>query len=239
MRLAAILLAGGAGTRLGHPENKVFLPVAGQPLLGWSLRAFDRSPLIDDIVLVVREADRRHVDEVLARQPTSKLRTTVAGGASRHDSEDAGLAALVGDIAEGRTDYVLIHDAARPFVSQDLLARVVRTAREVGGAIPGLDVEHPVYRLGDGGLLESLSSVSFRRVQTPQAFRAAPLLDAYRAAKRDGFQAIDTSQTIERYGRLNVAVVPGDPRNIKVTFADDLSAVEQLAAVWPGCERSG
>lgn len=232
MRTAAILLAGGSGTRLRGGENKAYLPLGGKPLISWSLDLFERSPLIDDVVLVVRAVDGT---QVMALTPSvTKLRAVVEGGATRHASEHAGLTAIAPDIDSGGTGLVLVHDAARPFVSADLLARVVETAATAGGAVPCLRLETPVFRTVEPRRLEPVAVDDLRRAQTPQAFRARQLLAAYRAAAGDGFTGFDTAEAVQRYTRLEIRAVAGDPRNIKVTFVEDLYAAEELAATWPG-----
>lgn len=233
MSTAAILVAGGASTRVQHAENKVYLPVAGRPLVAWSLAGLASSPLIDVIVLVIRAGDAERAQAVLAAEPIDKLVAVVEGGATRQASELAGLQALSEVIESGGVELVCIHDAARPFVSQDLLARVLRTARERGGALPGLPLEYDLLlRMAAGGDAETVPTADLRRVQTPQAFRARPLLAAYRAARKADFHGVDTATSVEHFGDLDVRVVPGDPRNVKVTFAQDLVTVEELAARW-------
>lgn len=221
-----MLLAGGSGTRLrggGDGENKVYLRVGGRPMVSWSLDLFQSSPLVDDVVLVIRAADAG------LAPPIPKLRATVEGGPTRQDSELAGLQALAGAIESGEVGLVLIHDAARPFVSADLLTRVLRAARAVGGAVPGLPFAAPVFRAAAGGL-ERVAVDDVRRMQTPQAFRSRELLAAYRAAARAGFAGADTAECVQRYSDLDVAVVAGDPRNLKVTYPEDLAAAGRLAS---------
>lgn len=231
---AAIVLAGGAGTRLQAHENKVYLPVGGRPLLAWSLAAFAAHPRITDIVLVIRNDDRDRAEEALAAHPVAKLSAIVPGGAARHDSEYAGLTALAAQIERGLIGLVCIHDAARPFVRADLLTRVLDTAEACGGAIPGLPLEPPVLLHADGmgGAASTVDTADLRRVQTPQAFRAPDLLSAFRDAERAGFSGVDTAETVARFSDLSVEVVTGDPDNVKVTFVEDLFAVEALAEAW-------
>jgi 2-C-methyl-D-erythritol 4-phosphate cytidylyltransferase len=230
VRTAAILLAGGSSTRLQHSENKVYLRIGGRPLLSWSLDRFESSPLVDDIVLVIRAGDRRQAGALEAG--TTKLRAIVEGGPTRHASERAGLEAVARPIEAGEIDLVLVHDAARPFVSADLLARVIETARRVGGAVPSLPLETPVFRSLGPQRLEQVDVGDLRRVQTPQAFWARELLAAHRAAAPDGFVGVDTAESIQRYRNLEIAAVEGDPHNIKVTFVEDLFAAEELASTW-------
>jgi 2-C-methyl-D-erythritol 4-phosphate cytidylyltransferase len=230
---AAIVLAGGSGTRLQRVENKVYLQLGGQTLLAWSLRTFERSPLVDRIVLVVRAGDEDRAAAVTEPLRLRKLTETVVGGSTRHESERAGLEALAADIATQAVDLIAIHDAARPFVREALLERVFTTAREVGGAVPALElVGEFLLRVGADGAPAPVPTTELRRVQTPQAFRARELLAAYRRASEEAFHGVDTAESVERFSDLQVGTVPGDPDNIKVTFVEDLILAEELAASW-------
>lgn len=218
----AVVLAGGSGSRFGRPRNKVYLPLAGSTVVGWALRGFDH-PRIGRIVLVHRaeDADLARSAAADAGRPVE----LVTGGAERHDSEWRALSYLAADIETGAVDVVLMHDAARPIVAAALVTTVVDVARSSGAAIPGLALE-------DVGDLVPPPAPGSRlvRVQTPQAFRAAPLLAAYAAAERDGFRGTDTASCVERYSDLPVQCVPGDPAGLKVTYSGDLAAVEAVLA---------
>jgi len=239
MTTTAILLAGGSGTRLGTGDNKAYLDLDGHALLAWSLAAFERCELIDDVVLVTRPEDRERAHAVAAATNITKLRDVVAGGATRHESEQAGLDAIAASITDGTITLVAIHDAARPFVSGALLARLLDTAAARGGSVPGLPVGAPslIRTAGDdeADMVTStlVDTSTLRRMQTPQAFHAAGLLAAYRAASAAGFHGIDTAETVEHHGDLEVVVVAGDPDNRKVTYTDDLAAATARAANWP------
>lgn len=233
MTATAILLAGGAGTRLQQATNKVYLAVGDHPLLRWSLMSLLDSALVDDAVLVIRDEDAGHARQALDDRLEARVRAIVTGGSTRHASEAAGLEAIAADIDAGTIDVVLIHDAARPFVSGTLIARTVATARRVGGAVPALPLEATLVRVDRGQLHGGLMAGHVRRVQTPQAFAAQPLLAAYRAAAVEGFTGSDTAECVLRYTSLEVAAVEGDPDNVKVTYAEDLAHAQQLATRWP------
>lgn len=228
-RTAALVLAGGSGTRTGWRDNKVLVPIAGRSPLQRSLTTLAAVRAVDDVVIVVRAHDRDAV--VAAEMSTPKVRAIVAGGGTRHASEWAGLQAVAPAIAADEIDLVLIHDAARPFARPELITTLVTTARAVGGAVPGLTVEAGVFHCGADRVAPTPVPVDdLRRVQTPQAFRAAPLLGAYRAAAGSGFDGVDTAACVERFAPdLRVVVIPGDPDNIKVTVAFDLAAAEAIA----------
>ena len=229
--VAAIILAGGSGSRVQKEINKVYLPISNRDMLEFSLETMDRSPFIERIVLVVRDEDRPNAELLIAETMPSKLTDVVTGGATRHESEEAGLEQLAPFIGDGSIDLIAIHDGARPFMTLDLLETVIETARNAGGAIPGLEVEEPLFRRTENGV-DSLDQTMLRRIQTPQAFLASPLLDAYRAARAAGFQGVDTAETVERFSDLTVSVVAGDPHNIKVTFIEDFFAAEGYALRW-------
>lgn len=229
--VAAIILAGGSGSRVQKEINKVYLPISNRDMLEFSIETMDRSPFVERIVLVVRDEDRPSAELLIAEAMPSKLTDVVTGGATRHESEAAGLEQLRAAIDEGTIDLVAIHDGARPFMTLDLLEAVITSAQAVGGAIPGLEVEEPLFRRA-GSEVELLEQKSLRRVQTPQAFHAKPLLLAYRRAREAGFQGVDTAETVERFSDLSIAVVPGDPHNIKVTFVEDFFEAERYVTEW-------
>lgn len=240
MSTVAVLLAGGSGTRLQRAENKVYLRVGDRPLLAWSLETFERSPLIARIVLVVREGDDDRAQRIVDDSALSKHCVLVRGGATRHASEHAGLESLADEIRSGDVDLVCIHDAARPFVTQQLLERIVGAARRVGGAVPALTLGGEfLLRADEGGSAPvPVPTEDLRRVQTPQAFHARPLLDAYRRASDAGFFGVDTAESVQRFSDVEVELVRGDPDNVKVTYVEDLLAAEELARTWdPGLSR--
>lgn len=239
MSMAAVVLAGGRGSRLRREVNKVYLPIGGRDMLEMPLETFARSDEVDRIVIVARDDDVDRLADLLQplqdRVPTS----VVIGGATRHQSERRGIESLAEPIESGAVDLVAVHDGARPFLTLGLLHRVVDAARVHGGAVPALPVEGVLYRR-DGIDALRLDDSVLRRVQTPQVFAARPLLDAYREAEREGVEGVDTAETVERFTDLAVALVPGDPDNLKVTFVEDLLAAEELARLWtPEGWRSG
>ena len=141
----------------------------------------------------------------------------IAGGATRHASEWNALQVLAAEVDAGGLDVVAIHDGARPLATPELFAAVLAAALEHGGALPAA----PLPGLVTAGLGAVDGDVV--GVQTPQAFRAAPLLAAYRSAAADGFEGTDTAATFERYAQGRVAAVPSGPVNLKITFPEDVA----------------
>jgi 2-C-methyl-D-erythritol 4-phosphate cytidylyltransferase len=226
---AGVVLASGSGTRVGAEVNKVYLPLAGRRVVGWSLAALARVADVGVIVLVIRPEDRSLADEVLADGPLAGTPVEIVhGGATRQESELMALRHLADRIGSGRIDAILIHDAARPLVSSALATSVLRAVREFGGAVPGLPrddlvpVAHDV--VADGPLARAVT------VQTPQGFPAAPLLHAYERAAADGFVGTDTAACMARYSNVPTRCIAGDERNIKITYPYDIAIAERLLA---------
>lgn len=223
------MLASGAGTRVGAELNKVYLPLAGRRLVSWSLNAFARVPEIGVLVLVARPEDGEFVDRVLEREVDTRVEV-VYGGGTRQESELCALRQLSGRIDAGVLDTVLIHDAARPLVDPALIGDVLHAARDHGGAIPGLVADDLGTVTPAGDAVTGYEPGSIVRAQTPQGFRAAPLLEAYERAARDDFVGTDTASVLERFSDLPVRWVRGQEQNFKITYPHDLVVAERVLA---------
>jgi 2-C-methyl-D-erythritol 4-phosphate cytidylyltransferase len=222
-RAAAIVLAGGSGTRVGAGRNKVYLPLAGRAMIRWSLDVFEGMPEIGPVVLVVRAEDRALVEHGGVE--------IVTGGASRQESELAGLRLLASRIGSGEVDAVLVHDGARPLLTSALVTAVLAAARTDGGAVPGLARADLAAAGPDGSTLDGPAPPGLVAVQTPQGFRAAPLLAAYEEAARRGFAGTDTASCVERFAPdLPIRWVAGEDRN----FKHDLLMAEHVLAARTG-----
>jgi len=219
---AVVILAAGSGSRVGGETNKVLLPLGDTTVLGHSVRAALAVPDLARLVLTVREGDEDAVRETVAPLLGDREARLLTGGGSRHASEWRALQTLAGDIESGLVDAVAVHDAARPLAGHALFEATLAAARERGGALPVVDLP--------GLLGRDLRPVAgdLAAVQTPQAFRAAPLLDAHRRAAEDGFEGTDTASCFERYAGLPVVAVPGSSRNLKVTWPEDVLVVQSL-----------
>jgi 2-C-methyl-D-erythritol 4-phosphate cytidylyltransferase len=226
MRAAVVVLAAGSGTRVGADVNKVLLPIDGVPVVARSVRTACTGPGVRRVVLVVRSGEegdaRRAVEPHLpGDRPEVAM---VAGGQTRHASEWAALQLLAPAIESGELEVVAMHDAARPLADVALYEAVLETAERFGGAIPVAPL-HDLVAV-DGSPLPS----ALVGVQTPQAFRAADLLAAHRAAAADGFEATDTAGCLAAYADVVIGAVGSDTANLKVTVADDFAVAEMLRA---------
>lgn len=225
MSVAVVIVAAGGGRRMGASINKVFLPVGGSPILVHTIVAFGAMSIIERIVLVASAADHERC-AALVRDAGHEAVTIVTGGDTRHASESNGLSALAADVAAGRIDTILVHDAVRPFVRAEVVAELVREARAVGAAIPAIAVSGPLVSVEADGHLAA-GDADLWIAQTPQAFQATRLLDAHRRAGEEGFIGTDTASVVERLGDP-VAIVGGHRDNIKITTPDDLIRAELI-----------
>jgi 2-C-methyl-D-erythritol 4-phosphate cytidylyltransferase len=229
-RAAVVVLAGGSGTRVGVGLNKVYLPLAGRRVVSWSLESAAEVPGVVAVVLVVRPDDVAFAHQVLSEEVAGLDVRMVVGGATRHASEDAGLAHLAPEVESGQIDVIVIHDGARPLAGASLFRSVVEMADAVGGAVPVLAAPGVLRIENDGHPASDPRDAPLRlaRVQTPQGFRAEDLLAAYAAAHEHGYEGTDTASSVEAFSGLVVRTVRGNPLNLKVTYPQDLAVAERL-----------
>lgn len=227
MKTIAIIPAGGSGKRMGGCIPKQFLALAGIPILVHTLRAFQSSPLIDEILLVVPGKEiavlRRELSE---RYLLSKIRTVLAGGAERQDSVRNALTHL------GREDgLIVIHDGARPFVTADLISRAVAGARAFGAVTVGIPIGDTVKAVdAEERVVKTIPREGLWLAQTPQAFLREVILAAYAKAGADGYYGTDDASLVERAG-VPVRMIPGDTDNIKVTRPEDMARGESILSL--------
>lgn len=220
VRVSAIVAAGGAGRRLGARVPKQLLEIGGEPILHRSVSAFLTHPRVSDVVVALPAA--------VADAPPAWLRSVrvVAGGETRQDSVARAFDAVAED-----AEVVLVHDAARPFVTPELIARVIDGALDHGAAIAAVAVTDTVKCVAGGtagSVVETLPRDQIYLAQTPQAFRRAVLRDAV-ALGRAGVAATDEAALAERAGH-RVHIVEGEASNVKITTAQDLEAARRRHA---------
>ena len=231
--VAAVVVAAGQGLRAGGDRPKQFRAIGGEAMLRRTLSRLAASPAIGAIQPVIRMEDRPLFEEATAG---INLLPPVAGGATRQASVRAGLEAL-----EIRApDIILVHDAARPFVSESLIARAITAVGNTGAAIPGLAVTDTIKIVDRHGLVgETLDRSQLRAIQTPQAFSFAPLLEAHRRAAREGRADFTDDAALAEWAGMQVAVFEGEPANIKITHAEDFMRAEAIEAAQLGDIRTG
>lgn len=218
----AIILAGGKSTRMGDGVDKAFLSLVNKPMVAWSLLAFERVPEIDRIVLVVRKEQLVASKAVVKMFGVSKLDKIVAGGSKRQESVQAGLAACDCD-----TRTVVIHDAARPCVTPELISEVVKAVKRGDAVTVGRPMVDTVKSCAKGTVVtETVPRDRLWTVQTPQAFSLRALRDAYKKLDPKT-EVTDDCQAVELAGGT-VRIVENLRPNFKVTVPDDLHLAAAL-----------
>jgi 2-C-methyl-D-erythritol 4-phosphate cytidylyltransferase len=225
-KVVAVIPAGGTGKRMGTVVPKQFLMLGEWPLILHALLVFERSPAVAEIILVVPADERdRALSEVVNRYGLKKVHKVVAGGATRQESVYQGLKET-----DENTEIVVVHDAVRPFVTEDLVERSIETARQEGGSIVAVPMKDTPKQVGlDGKIQRTLDRAGLWLAQTPQTFRREILIEAYRKAEVDRLHATDDAALVERLGHP-VAIVPGSWENIKITTPEDLVIAEAILA---------
>ena len=218
--VAAVLAAAGSGERLGAERPKAFVRLGARPLLAESLERLEGSDWIEAIVIAAPSGWEEPAILLAEELGCGKVNACVTGGATRAESVRLALAEVPAEAVA-----IVVHDAARPLVQDEVVERVLAPLREGwDGALPALPLADTIKRVRGDEVVETLDRSELRAVQTPQAFVAAVLRDAYSAGTTD---ASDCASLVEARGG-RVKIVPGDPRLIKVTDAVDLERVAAL-----------
>jgi 2-C-methyl-D-erythritol 4-phosphate cytidylyltransferase len=223
MKVSVILPAAGLGTRMGRssPEKfgtsrKQFMLLEGSPILLHTIRRFVASPSVSEIVVALRQEDSDWASELLGQEGFSKPVRLVQGGDSRQQSVENALASLAAD-----TDLVAVHDAVRPFIDIETIEKVIAEAASTGAAIVGIVPVDTVKQVHLNKVRATIPRERLMLAQTPQVFRYDLLRNAFEKAREDGFIGTDESSLVERLD-VDVHVVPGSDRNIKITRPSDM-----------------
>jgi 2-C-methyl-D-erythritol 4-phosphate cytidylyltransferase len=218
-KVCAIIVAAGESRRM-NGVDKLMASLAGKPVLAWSIEAFHQNPGIDRIILVNSQKNLEQVECLTIEQKWTKVAKVCLGGQRRQDSVAAGLS-FVKDC-----DWIIIHDGARPLISQDLIEKGLEAARESGAAIAAVPVTDTIKLAGnDQFIIETPPRSNLWAVQTPQVFRYAILKEAY--AQSGGNEVTDDASLVEQIG-TKVKIYPGSYDNIKITTPHDLKVAELL-----------
>ncbi|WP_306006984.1 bifunctional 2-C-methyl-D-erythritol 4-phosphate cytidylyltransferase/2-C-methyl-D-erythritol 2,4-cyclodiphosphate synthase [Aquicoccus porphyridii] len=213
MKIAALIVAAGRGTRAGPGAPKQWRALAGRRVIDWTLARFQAAPRVSRIMLTL------HPDDIATFAPPPGIEVT-AGGASRAASVRCGLEALAAD----PPDLVLIHDVARPCLPQAVIDRVIAALDTSPGAAPALPVTDALWHGGDGQVTGTQDRAGLYRAQTPQGFHFAAILAAHRTHAGDAADDVE----IARAAGLEIAIVPGHEDNLKITHAEDFARAERI-----------
>jgi 2-C-methyl-D-erythritol 4-phosphate cytidylyltransferase len=224
MKVTVILPAAGLGTRMGRavPEKagtsrKQFMLLEGSPILLHTIRKFALTPAVSEIVVALRPDDIEWVRELLRAENFGDLVRLVEGGDSRQESVEHALATL-----GATTELVAVHDAVRPFIEHSILEKVFAEAEETGAAIVGIVPVDTVKQVHRNKIRQTIPRERLILAQTPQVFRFDLLKSAFAKAREDGFAGTDESSLVERLDQVEVSVVPGSDRNLKITKPSDM-----------------
>jgi 2-C-methyl-D-erythritol 4-phosphate cytidylyltransferase len=232
MNVSVILPAAGLGTRMGRavPEKagtsrKQFMLLEGSPILLHTIRKFVSSPAVSEIVVALRAEDLEWVRDLLERETFAKPVRLVEGGDSRQDSVENALETL-----SPGTELVAVHDAVRPFIEHAVLEKVFAEAQETGAAIVGIVPVDTVKQVHRNKIRQTIPRERLILAQTPQVFRFDLLKQAFAKAREDGFAGTDESSLVERLEQVEVSVIPGSDRNIKITKPSDMDLARLFLA---------
>ena len=236
MKVSVIIPAAGLGTRMGRsaPEKegisrKQFMLLNGSPILVHTIRKFVSAASITEIVVALRADDVSWANDLFKKEGLANIVRTVEGGESRQQSVENALATISSD-----TELVAVHDAVRPFVERDIIEAVIAEARESGAAIVGIVPVDTVKQVHRNKVRATLPRERLILTQTPQVFRLGLIRQAFEKAREDVFIGTDESSLVERLEQVEVSVVLGTDRNIKITKPTDM----ELARLYLALESS-
>ncbi len=221
-KVGVVIPAGGRGLRLGGSIPKQFLLLNGKPILQRSIEAFESISLVGEIVIVVPEDQLRRTEQLIMKSGFRKILHVVVGGSERQHSVRNGLLSF-----DVEPEIVLVHDAVRPLVTEDVIRRVIRETKKHGAAVVGVRVKDTIKLESDGFYKKTLDRRNLWAVQTPQGFRFEILKHAHIAAQRSAFLGTDEASLVERL-RIGVKIVEGDYQNIKITTSDDIKLAKLI-----------
>jgi 2-C-methyl-D-erythritol 4-phosphate cytidylyltransferase len=232
MKVTVILPAAGLGTRMGRsvPEKagtsrKQFMLLEGSPILLHTIRKFVSTPAVSEIVVALRSDDIEWVRESLREEKFGKPVRLVEGGETRQESVEHAL-----DTLDATTELVAVHDAVRPFIEHSVLEKVFAEAAETGAAIVGIVPVDTVKQVHRNKIRQTIPRDRLILAQTPQVFRFELLKSAFLKAREDGFTGTDESSLVERLDQVEVSVIPGSDRNLKITKPSDMDLARLFLA---------
>lgn len=225
MKSTAIVLAAGQGKRMNSKVQKQFLLIKGKPVLYYSLSCFQNSREIEEIIVVTgKESINFCKQEIIEAYGFSKVKAVIPGGKERYDSVYAGLCACED------SDYVFIHDGARPFLSNDMIRRGKEAVLDYGACVIGMPSKDTIKIADENGMVESTPSRNkVWNIQTPQIFSYTAIREAHEKARQQNMADItDDAMVIERFGNMKIKLVEGSYGNIKITTPEDIVVAEKI-----------
>ena len=223
MQYEVVLPAAGSGKRMGAGQNKLFLQLAGKPILAHTLLVFEQDPNCTGIWVAVKDEERDVVQALLKEHRISKVKGLPTGGEERQHSVHSCIKQMK------NVNIVLVHDAARPFITEPIIKQLAETAYFQGAAIAGVRVKDTMKVVRDGIIEETIDRELLWSIQTPQAFRFNLLAEAEDVAEKIGFLGTDEAMLVERLGH-KIHIVESSYENVKMTTKEDLLFGEAILA---------
>ncbi len=228
MKTTAIILAAGQGKRMQSDVAKQYLLLREKPILYYSIKAFEEAEEIDSIILVVGEGEQAYVmDEIVTHYDFHKIENVIVGGEERYHSVYNGLAVT-------DSDYVFIHDGARPMVDQAIISRCYQEVKMHKAVVTGMPVKDTIKIADEEGYIkETPSRETVWAVQTPQVFETALVKRAYAALLKSETFVTDDAMVVENFTEIKVKLVKGSYENIKITTPEDLKIMDVFCCKMP------
>lgn len=222
--ISAIILAGGKGKRMGSAISKQFIDIKGKPIIYYTLKKFSENKKIDNIIVVLPEDEVKYFKENILKKYELRINKIVIGGKERQDSVYNALKSL----KNSSTDIVLIHDGARPFISERIINEGIKFAEIYGAAAPGVMPKDTIKVKNEKNFsIDTPNRANLVSIQTPQVFKFDEILECHEKIRYNGEKVTDDTMVVEKYG-YSVYLYDGEYTNIKVTTAEDLILAERL-----------
>lgn len=222
--ISAIILAGGKGKRMGSAISKQFIDIKGKPIIYYTLKKFSENKKIDNIIVVLLEDEVKYFKENILKKYELRINKIVIGGKERQDSVYNALKSL----KNSSTDIVLIHDGARPFISERIINEGIKFAEIYGAAAPGVMPKDTIKVKNEKNFsVDTPNRANLVSIQTPQVFKFDEILECHEKIRYNGEMVTDDTMVVEKYG-YSVYLYDGEYTNIKVTTPEDLILAERL-----------
>lgn len=222
--ISAIILAGGKGKRIGSAISKQFIDIKGKPIIYYTLKKFSENKKIDNIIVVLPEDEVKYFKENILKKYELRINKIVIGGKERQDSVYNALKSL----KNSSTDIVLIHDGARPFISERIINEGIKFAEIYGAAAPGVMPKDTIKVKNEKNFsIDTPNRANLVSIQTPQVFKFDEILECHEKIRYNGEKVTDDTMVVEKYG-YSVYLYDGEYTNIKVTTPEDLILAERL-----------
>ena len=222
--ISAIILAGGKGKRMRSAISKQFIDIKGKPIIYYTLKKFSENKKIDNIIVVLPEDEVKYFKENILKKYELRINKIVIGGKERQDSVYNALKSL----KNSSTDIVLIHDGARPFISERIINEGIKFAEIYGAAAPGVMPKDTIKLKNEKNFsVDTPNRANLVSIQTPQVFKFDEILECHEKIRYNGEKVTDDTMVVEKYG-YSVYLYDGEYTNIKVTTPEDLILAERL-----------